>query len=471
MPAKYIKEITQEIIIKIFGMLFILSVFCGPSAADEFELADIEPVWTWSYHLARLAAVPGGERGLEPGFLEFDYTKPREGSRLRRDLYDGWVVGEGGGCVLETGYRIPVGSHFVTRLRIRASAHGTDPDRVRVLEGGLWGATGPLAWSLGRQRFFWSSTPETSLLLSNNAAPFDALSLGSRRDWGLPLNLGGLRWQLLLAYLDDEHRVIPFPLLWGMRGSWNPAPQFSLELKRTVLFGGAGRTERLTPGDLLNLFLARGENLPEGERGPADSDQKLSYALRWRWPLPHFARIYAHQWGLQDLEISYEYGGEDALRRGFPTATGRLIGIRTRIRGWDISGTYAETVDDANRWYEHVVYESGYRYKGWVMSHPPGGDGRWVRVRFGRPWLAMQGFSIEGTWERGGVEDKPSWEVFRLNLRWWISPIPGLRLQAEGEMATLKTGSTATLQPRYPEPALRLSLIVGGTVQMGNGTN
>ena len=418
--------------------------------------------------LAGLAARPGGRPTFEPALLRIEFTRPLEGDVWRSDLDDGWTAGDGLGIRFESGFRTPLGKVAVVRARFRATAGAGVADRTRLLEGGVWGETGPFAWAVGRQRFFWSPSTETSLLLSNNAPPLDAVSAGSRGGWRIPGGLGTFRGKTFLAYLDDEHRTIPYPLLWGAQIAWQPAPSVRLEIRRTALFGGAGRTSRLTPRDVVNILLGLHENDPAPTRGPGDSDQLLSYALRWRWPLPGSARLWLYQYGLRDLEVFYEYAGEDGIRRGFPTAVGRNVGLRADVLGWEIYGAYALNPVEKNRWYEHVVYRTGYRYRGWILGHPGGGDMRWIRGRFGRPWLALTGISLEGTWEEGGVYDEPKWEAFRTTGRIWKTPMPGIRLELEAA-AAWGSASEGRLPERFPRFSLHLSAILGDVVPFAGG--
>lgn len=443
---------------------FLSLLFVSPHrpavAQVETEIEELDPTWLWSLRLARLAARPGGTSVLEPGLLEVMYGKPLVHDLWLMDLDDGWSRGDGMGIRLETGYRRPFGKHVVLRARIRAGAMAGVPDRIRLLEGGVWGVTGPVGWAVGRQRFFWSPSTETSLLLSDNAKPLDAVALRSSRPWGLPWGLGRIQWETFLAYLDDPHRAIPHPLLWGSQFYWRPFSSLRLEIRRTILFGGAGRSQKLTPGDVIDILFGRDENLPGQDRDISDSDQLLSYAVRWRWPLPNTTRLWAHSLGFRDLEIFYEYAGEDAIKNGFPTAVAHHLGLRAEYKDWEAMGVYVETVDATNTWYEHVVYESGYRYRGRILGHPPGGDTRWIRARFGRPWLSFQGFSMEVSWEKGGFFEDPKWEVTQLTGRYWRTPMLGLRLQVDGHVGFdgMKDGSPPS---RFPRFGLQLSVIAG----------
>jgi hypothetical protein len=267
------------------------------------------------------------------------------------------------------------------------------------------------------------------------------------------------RWEgeAFLAYLDDAERVIPYPLLWGMEVFWWPRPWFSLQIRRTILFGGAGRTERLTPGRVLDILLGRRENLEPEARGPGDSDQLLSYALVWIWEADRIPGLWLKPLGLRRVTLYYEYGGEDALKHGLPTAVGHLGGWRAEGALGRLEMAYAETVDRTNPWYEHVVYRSGYRYRGWILGHPPGGNTRWLRLAWESPPEAPWGAAMRWTWEKGRVFDPRPWEVVRLALagRWPL----GTRLR--GSVALERdwpTRGEAGLPDRFARWHVRLGL-------------
>jgi hypothetical protein len=265
---------------------------------------------------------------------------------------------------------------------------------------------------LGLTRAFWGEGNEGSLLLGRTAPPMETLRLRSVRPWRLPFagEHGRLHASFFLAYLDERDRTIPYPLLHGERLEWEPLGWARLAASRTILFGGAGRTERFRLRDVWNLLAARNENV-KGPRGYADSDQKVSFTAELR--LPGSLRPFH---GIDGGRVFYEYGGEDAFHGLLPSATARVIGASMVSRGWAGLVEYAETVDDANQWYTHTIYgPDAYFYHGYCLGHPMGTDGRSRHVRIWTPewrrgraqiWWRLRGHGHEAWQEQHGGDGR-----------------------------------------------------------------
>lgn len=272
------------------------------------------------------------------------------------------------GC--EAGGRFGQGP-WDAQLRVRGRAGAELPARGRLLQATIGYAAERCSLGLGRGHPPWVFCEDAGLLLSHHPGAFDHVYARIDRLTapGLP---GAWGADGFLGYLDDADREIPYPLLWGMRAHWRPLQGLHLEVQRTIMFGGAGRTEKLQPGDIWDIFLGRGE----GGRGPdfalSDSDQKLGYLLRL-WPQAWVRR----HLGISDLELFWLYAGEDQLVRGFPTAPGRAHGMRLHLTpSFACTFAFLSTRDDRNQWYYHKVFRTGYAYHGYLLGHPMGGDAR-----------------------------------------------------------------------------------------------
>lgn len=255
--------------------------------------------------------------------------------------------------------------------------------------GGAW-LERNLSWrsrsteiTLGMTRAFLGDGSEGSLLLGRTAPPLEMIRLRSIRPWRIPYagEAGRIHGLFFLAYLDDRFRTIPYPLLHGMRVEWEPTSWIRIFGARTILFGGAGRTEKLTPGDLWDIWLGRNENIV-GERPVSDSDQKASFGLELRLPRERSP----FSW-FEGARIFYEYAGEDSFERFLPTAVAHHRGGAVSALGWTLLLETTETVDDANYWYvRHNVYgENAYYFRGYVLGHPMSGDGRSGHLRIWTP--------------------------------------------------------------------------------------
>lgn len=317
---------------------------------------------------------------------EADGRRIRDGLRVyyaqeaRASLGFGWALGLGGRLHLGDG-RLS-GGRWIERHLVRCG------EKSELL--------------IGRTRGFWGDGHSGSLLLGRTAPPLEMIRLRSARPWLVPGlgERGRVQASIFLAYLDDRYRHIPYPLLQGMRIEWEPVSFLRLNATRTILFGGAGRTEKLKTDDLWDIWWGRGENTV-GVRDASDSDQKASLGFELR--LPPGLRL--GPW-LTGARFFYEYGGEDSFQGILPTAPAHHFGGSLTARGWTGFIELLETTDDANTWYtNHTVYGPGsYFYRGYNMGHPFGPDARGGELRIWSPPLGrnrVQGwFRTRGTWDR-----------------------------------------------------------------------
>ena len=264
---------------------------------------------------------------------------------------------------------------------------------------------------IGLTRSFWGLGRSGSLLLGRTAPPLEQIQLRTVQPLELPWAgpAGRLQGSIFLAYLDDRHRKIPYPLLQGTRIEWEPTDWFLFAASRTILLGGVGRTEKLRPRDLWDIWWGRNENL-RGERPPSDTDQKASFSAQLRLPPRAGSRV-----GIEGGRFFYEYAGEDAFKGLLPTAVAHHMGGSLCVSGWILSCEFAETTDDANYWYVyHTVYGSRpYYHRGYVLGHGIEADARLGTFRLEAPDLG--GFRAQawirslGHWDRE-TETTPWWE-------------------------------------------------------------
>jgi hypothetical protein len=347
-----------------------LILVCGlGSAGAAAGSPDLEPAGdgTWSWTPPRLAV---------------SHARLASGRRLLRDEDLGWWRSGGTEVTLEAGLRLRRGGlQGGLQWRGALGEHLTARGRLLAAYLGWRGAH----WSLraGRIPVQWGPAGG-ALLLSRQAVALDQIALGTS-GWRLPLAGGRLGASTLLGYLDDGDRTVPYPLLWGMEASYVPCEWLILGARRTILFGGAGRTQRLTAGDLWRIFWGQGEGSSAPAPGPdafpaRESDQKFAW----------HATLHPTAWsrrclGIADLEAFYTYAGEDRFQGLVPMAPARAFGMRLHPSPrFALAGLRAKTVVERNIWYHHKIFLDGYTYRGVALGHPMGGDARaW---RFGC-WL------------------------------------------------------------------------------------
>jgi len=313
------------------------------------------------------------------GAAELCQSSPQVGRVWRSDFDQGWFRSGGSELTIDGGVAARHGAwQGLLKWRGRAGEHL--PARGLLREAWLSWRWRNLSLRAGRGYFNWTPQPETAILFSQNARPMDHL-LVRLTDLPLPLLGGFLEAENLVGYLDDRYRAIPFPMMWGMRLSWQATDWLGLEAQRSIMLGGGGRTEKFTFGDLWDIFLGQGEaHMIETESGlqygHADTDQKFAWLLRL-----HPEAWVRQRLGIEDLEICVIYGGEDRFEGLVPMAPSRGYAIRAHPFS-ELAISYVDlgNRDDSNHWYFHKIYRSGYTYRGSIIGHPMGGEAQTWRL-------------------------------------------------------------------------------------------
>jgi hypothetical protein len=116
------------------------------------------------------------------------------------------------------------------RLNAVRAWRPTDGDSVR-LDGSYVGMTiGNWMLSAGYPERWWGPGWDGSLILSTNARPPPQLAIN--RNFSTPFRQRWLEWlgpwslTSFMGELDEEGRVVDEPLLFGVRISAKPLPQF-----------------------------------------------------------------------------------------------------------------------------------------------------------------------------------------------------------------------------------------------------
>ena len=431
----------------------------------SFAQTPDDPFYDWDIELYRLLRSPEDPSG---GILPLpDPPCAQQGIRPRGAAL--WVEAaavdsavaapEGDGRRIRDGVRARavVGAQVAFPLSVRIDLAGRLLAGDGRRSGGQW-LDRSLFWSrrgieirLGLTRSSWGDGTTGSLLLGRTSPPLEMVRVRSVRPWKIPYtrSIGRVHASLFLAYLDDRYRTVPYPLLHGTRVEWEPSDWLRLIAARTILFGGVGRTEKLRLSDLWDIWWAQDENLV-GDRPVSDTDQKASFAAEIRLPgrvLP-FHR-------LQGARFFYEYAGEDSFEGLLPTAVAHQIGGSVAVDGWVGMVEFTETTDDSNWWYTwHNVYgDRPYFFRGYVMGHPMGADGRSGLIRIfspqGKAVRAQVVYTRRGHWDRSkraaplwGWEDSIGLRVLR-----------GLKPRVVLEAGWMLTRSTGDLYP-LPDPAV-----------------
>lgn len=219
-----------------------------------------------------------------------------------------------------------------------------------------------LELELGKDSQWWGPGRHGSILLSNNAEPLTSLKLTNPHPTLLPWvlrYLGPFRFVFFTSRLEEE-RVVPEPYLWGLRLNFKPTPYIEIGLQRTTLLGGAGRPNSFDTW--WKSFTGMG-----GNEISVEGDQRAGGDIKITLPFK-----------TQPFQLYIEAAGEDEAGN-LPSKWAHLAGIYLpRIFFFERLGFRAEyantSVDraNANVWYNHSIYRSGYTYKGRIMGHHMG---------------------------------------------------------------------------------------------------
>lgn len=228
----------------------------------------------------------------------------------------------------------------------------------------------------GKDSMWWGSSFHGSLIMSDNAEPFESVKITSSRPFLLPWffkRLGLIKPTVFLARLEED-RDYPRASLLGMRLDLRPAPAFQIGFSRVFMFGGEGRRS-LSLSEWGQIFFvsdgADHSDSPINGNQLASIDASLVYLNKIKY-LPFASMKLYTEWGFEDSS------GDTKTPTGQASIVGALFKDIATV-GLDLRVEWADTAHNERYgplWYEHGVYFTGYRYKGQEIGHHMGGDAR-----------------------------------------------------------------------------------------------
>lgn len=218
---------------------------------------------------------------------------------------------------------------------------------------------------IGRDSLWWGPGYHGSLILSNNASPFNLIKLSSHRPFSLPGWFSVLGLWDISAYITrlEDNRDFPRAKLAGLRLGLIPAKFMEISLTRSIIFDGEGRPGLDLP-DYLKVFFAIGEN----ETGKLNNDQLGGIDFRMAIPVKSLS---------EGFSLYGQLIGEDEAG-GLPSSHGILGGVFIcdifHLGLFDIRMEYADQPikDEDGPRYRHGVYTTGYTYHRRVIGYPMG---------------------------------------------------------------------------------------------------
>jgi len=252
---------------------------------------------------------------------------------------------------------------FYINPEFRYSASGQGDAEVEIVEGyaslTLWN----IEITAGRQALWWGPGQHGTLLLTDNARPFDLIKITNPRPVLLPSVLrymGPVRLTAFITRLEKD-RDVSRPYLAGIRLDLKPYPYIEIGVSRVAMFGGGDR--EVTAWTLWDAFTARNEN-SVGEPGNQLASMDLKLIVPWQ---------------VQPFVLYAEVGGEDEAGN-LPSRGAYMAGLYLpRLLGYEAFSARFEYADNRvagypHVWYRHHIYTTGYTFKGRVIGHHMGTD-------------------------------------------------------------------------------------------------
>ncbi|RMG57020.1 MAG: hypothetical protein D6713_10420, partial [Deltaproteobacteria bacterium] len=157
----------------------------------------------------------------------------------------------------------------------------------------------------------------------------------------------------------EGEREFPHPFFFGSKVSLKPVHWLEVGFARTGIFGGDGAPP-FDLEDFGDVFLLGGSDQKQNK-----SDEIAGFDLR------------VHLFPL-GFDFYWERFGEHHFSH-FPFSGGEanLWGIYVPdVFGLAVRGEYFDSTNEGPVWYRHSVFTSGYTYKGKILGHHAGGDGK-----------------------------------------------------------------------------------------------
>ena len=302
------------------------------------------------------------------------------------------------------------GEHISLDLNVTGAYEPVDEKEARADGSRIALDMGNVTLAASTMDRWWGPGWDGSLILSNNARPIPAITLGRNRTQAPKAKwlswIGPWDVEVIWGQMEEE-RFIPNARFFGMRFAFRPTNSLEIGLSRSAQW--CGDTRPCDFDTFSDLFLGK-DNVgdagitPENEPG----NQLAGFDLRW-----------SNMWFGQPSAFYAQAIGEDEAG-GFPSRYLGQLGIETsgyfRNR-WSYrwyaewAGTSCDVIKSEvgyNCAYNNSIYETGYRYWGRAVGHGSDNDSRIVSTGFvltsteDTQWHALLRF---GDLNRGGSPD------------------------------------------------------------------
>ena len=255
--------------------------------------------------------------------------------------------------------------HLAYNLEVTQAVDPWDGDKTHYDNSYFGFVVGNWIGLVGNIEKWWGPGWNSSIMLSNNARPTPGFTL--HRNYSeaseLPLLrlLGPWTTNLFISKLDDE-RFIEDAKLVGLTVGFRPIPSVEINLRRTAQWGGEGRPHGLK--NFIKLVGGASDNCYTADcRVTEPGNQLAGFDVSWDLP-----------W--VDATIYGQKIGEDEHRL-HPAKSARQVGFKLPFSTSLIEGVVFVEQDDTatgdplaryNVFYNHSIYQTGYRYQGRVIG-------------------------------------------------------------------------------------------------------
>ena len=302
-----------------------------------------------------------------------------------------------------------LGERVSIDLNATAVADADDDQDIRADGSRVAVDMGNVTLGISTMDRWWGPGWDGSLILSNNARPMPAITIGRNRTHAFETKwlswLGPWDLEMIMGQMEED-REVPNAMFWGMRFTFRPLQSLEIGLSRSAQWCGDDR-----PCDFDTFWdLFRGKD-NVGDAGTTDDNepgnQLAGFDVRW-----------SNTWFRQPSAFYGQMIGEDEAG-GFPSRYLLQLGFETsgffRNRWsyrWyaELAGTSCDYVTDDifNCAYNHGIYKTGYRYREKVIGHAAENDSQIVSTglllvsELDKQWEALIRI---GDLNRGGEPD------------------------------------------------------------------
>ena len=250
---------------------------------------------------------------------------------------------------------------------------GNDDTRVKLHKGYIKFTIDNFEIEIGRDSLWWGPGYHGSLLMSNNAQPFDMIKLSNPRATLLPWifsRLGPFRYNMFLSELDEESDSghPPDSKLFGLRFDFKPHPVFEFGVSYLCHFGGdRPGIDSLSFSDYINTLFSN--ECRDGDKRDSNKEFAIDVAVT----IPNVSRLLPVA---ESVKIYAEWGAEDA---GYPPDKraylfGAVFNDIFTLSGVTLRSEYANLSPNSSpgTWYTHGLWPM--QQNGRVFGHHAGTD-------------------------------------------------------------------------------------------------